>query len=55
MKNSTEVPLKTKYRTTRSSNSNPGHISGGKHNSKRHMHPNVPCSTIYSSEDLGAS
>ena len=49
------VPLKTKYRTTRSSNSNPGHISGEKHNSKRHMHPDVPCSTIDTSEDTGAT
>ena len=34
------------------SNPTPGHISGEDHNSKRHMHPNVPCSTIYNSQDM---
>ena len=30
----------------------PGHISGENHNSKRHMHPNVHCSTILLSSIL---
>ena len=25
----------------------PGHVSGENHNSKRYIHPNVPCSTIF--------
>ena len=51
-----EVPQKTKNRTTiRSRNPTPGHISGEKkHNSKRGMHHNVHCSTVYNSQDLEA-
>ena len=33
----------------------PGHISGENHNSKRYMHPNVHCSTIYNSQDMEAT
>ena len=33
----------------------PGHISGEIHNSKRHMHPNVHCITIYNSQDMEAT
>ena len=45
--------LKTRV-TIWSSNPTPGHISGKdkNHNSKRHMHPNIHCSTIYSSQDM---
>ena len=35
--------------------STPGHISGGNSNSKRCMHPNVHCSTIYNSQDMEAT
>ena len=52
MENSTEVPQKTKNRTTIwSSNLTPGHISREKHNSKRCMHSNIHCSTIFNSQD----
>ena len=51
-----EVPQKTKYRTTIwSSNSTPGHLSRENHNLKRHMNPNVHCSTIYNSQDMEAT
>ena len=33
----------------------PRHISGENHNSKRYMHPNVHCSTIYNSQDMEAT
>jgi len=33
--------------TVQPSNSTPGHTSGENHNSKRYMHPNIYCSTIY--------
>ena len=29
-----------------------GHVSGENHNSKVFMHPRVPCSTIYNSQDM---
>ena len=29
-----------------------GHIYGENHNSKRDMHPNIHCSTIYNSQDM---
>ena len=46
-----EVPYKTKNRITIcSSNPTTGHIPRENHNSKRHMHPNVHCSTIYNSQ-----
>ena len=37
--------------------SNPitGHIARENHNSKRHMHPNVHCSTIYNSQVMEAT
>ena len=45
--------LKTKNRTTIwPSNPTPGHIPRENHNSERHMHPNVHCSTIYNSQDM---
>ena len=48
--------LKTKNRTAIcSSNPTAGHISGENHNSKRHMHPNVHCRTVYNSQDLEAT
>ena len=34
------------------SHSTPGLISRENHNSKRYMHPNVHCSTIYNSQDM---
>ena len=40
--------------TVWSSNPTPGHISGENYNSKRYMHPNVHCSTIYNSQGMGA-
>ena len=33
----------------------PGHMSGENHNSKRYMHPDVHCSTVYNSQDTEAS
>ena len=33
-------------------NPTPGHLSRENHNFKRHMHPNVHCSTIYNSQDM---
>ena len=38
-----------------SSSPTPGQISGENHKSKRSMHPNVLCSTIYNREDLEAT
>ena len=44
---------KTKHTATiGSSNPTSGHISRENHNSKRYMHPNVHCSTIYNSQDM---
>ena len=53
-----EVPLKTKNRATIwSSNLTPGHISRKDYNSnsKRYLHPNVHCSTIYNGQDMEAT
>ena len=51
--------LKKNYNKNRatiwSSNPTPVHISGENHNSKRYMHPNVHCSTIYNSQDMEAT
>ena len=48
--------LKTKTRTSiRPSNPTPGHIPWENHNSKRHMHPNVHCSTIFNSQIMEAT
>ena len=33
----------------------PGHISRENSNSKRYMHPNVHCSTIYNIQDMEAT
>ena len=50
MQNSLGISLKTRIRTTIwPSNPTTGHISWENHNSKRHMYPNVHCSTIYNS------
>ena len=47
---------KTKNRATiQSCNLTPRHISEENHNLKRYMHPNVHCSTIYSSQDMEAT
>ena len=35
-------------------NPTPGHISRENYDSKRYMHPNVHCSTIYKSQDMKA-
>ena len=51
-----EGPQKSKTRITiQSSNPTPGHISREKHNWKRYRHPNVHCSTIYNSQDMGTT
>ena len=56
MKNSMEVPSKTKYKTIiQSSNPTPGPISRENHNLKRYMHPDVHCSAIYNSQDMEAT
>ena len=48
MENSMEVPSKTKNRITIwPSNPTTGHIPSENHNSKRHMHPSVHCSTMF--------
>ena len=53
MKNSIEVPQKTKNRITIwSSNLTPEHISGENSNSKRDMHPNVHSITIYNNQGM---
>jgi len=45
-----EVPSKIKNRITIwLSNPTPRHITGENYNSKKYMHPNVHCSTIYNS------
>ena len=56
MENSTEVPWKTKNRTTvRCYNPTSGHISGEKHGLKRCMHPSVHWSAVYNSQDMEAT
>ena len=51
-----EVPYKSKNRITIwSSNPTTGHIPRENYNSKRHMHPNVHCSTIYNSQVMKAT
>ena len=48
--------LKTKNRITIwLSNPTTGHIPRENHNSKRHMHPNIHCSTIYNSHVMEAT
>ena len=45
-------PKKAKNRATIwPRNPTPGHVSGKKHDSKAYMHPNVPWSTVYNSQD----
>ena len=47
--NSMEIPQKTENRATVWSGSpTPGHTSGGKHNSKRYMCPDIHSNTIHS-------
>ena len=56
LENSMEPSQKTKNGTTIwHSNPTPGHISGENYNSKRYMHPNVHCRTIYNSQDMEAT
>ena len=56
MENSMEVSLKTKSRATLwPCNPTPGHISGGKHDRKGYMYPNVHYSTAYNSQDMEAT
>ena len=51
--NGMKIPLKTGNKSTIwPSNPTTGHIPWESHNSKRHMHPNVDCSTIYNSQDM---
>ena len=53
MENSTEVPQKTKYRTTTwPSNPTLGHLSGQYFHWKRYMHHYVHCSTTHNSQDM---
>ena len=47
---------KLKNKTTMwPSNPSPGHIPRENHNSKRYMHPNVDCSTMYNRQDMEAT
>ena len=56
MENSVEIPLKTGNRTAIwPSNPTPGHTHQGNQIWKRHMHPNVHCSTVYNSQDMEAT
>ena len=51
-----DLELKTKTKNYhRPSNLIPGHILRETHNSKRCMHSNVHCSTIYNSQDIEAT
>ena len=36
-------------------NLTPWHISRENHNSKRHMYPNIRCSTVYNGQDMEAT
>ena len=50
MEDSMEIPLKSRHKTTVwLSNPTTGHTSWGNQNWKRHVYPNVHCSTIYNS------
>ena len=56
LQNSLEAPLKMKNRTTVwSSNPTPEPVSGENHGSKVYMHPRVQGSTVYNSQDMGAT
>ena len=56
MKNSMEFPHKAKNKSAIwPSNLTIGRTSSENHNSKRHMYPNVHCSTIYNSQDMEAT
>ena len=51
-----EIPLKTGNRTAiQSSNPTPGHTHQENQNWKRHVYPNVHCSTVYNSQDMEAT
>ena len=50
-----EGSLKDLYKYHMIQNPTPGHMSGENRNSKRYMHPNVHCSTIYNSQDMKAT
>ena len=55
MENSVEIPLKIANRTALwSSNPTAGHTHLGQ-NWKRHIYPNVHCSTVYNSQDMEAT
>ena len=55
MENTMDVPYKIKNRATSwPCNLTPGHISGGKHDLKGYVHPNVHWNTIYYSPDMEA-
>ena len=48
-----EVPLQTENKAAiYSSSHTPGNITGENHNLKRHMYPDVHCSTMYNSQDM---
>ena len=56
MEYSMEVPQKAENRVVIwSSNPIPEHISEENYNAKRHMHPDVHCSTVYNSQDMEAA
>ena len=56
MEDDMEIPLKTRNKTTIwPSDPNPRHIPWGNQNWKRHMYPNVYCSTIYNSHNMEAT
>ena len=56
VENSIKFAVKTKYRVAIwFSNLSAEHISGENYNSKRYMHPNVHCRTIYNSQDIEAT
>ena len=53
MENSVEIPLKIANRAVLwPSNPTAGHTHWGNQNWKRHMYPNVHCSTVYNSQDM---
>ena len=56
MENSVEIPEKTGNRTAiRPSNPTAGHTHRGNQKGKRHVYPNVHCSTVYNSQDMEAT
>ena len=47
--------IKVTVRKKQQNNPTPGRIPEGNHNSKRGMHPNVYCSSIYNSQAMEAT